>query len=239
MLVRLLRSHPHVIANGEVMAFTDSLGGFDVNIRDTISTLGSPEELLRWRREDPLDFMARAAFESGDHAMVGFKMKSDELLLEDYQSILDALVADTELPILHLNRDNLFERFVSWVMVNRVTGVTWASREDQRPEFTSVEIDPAEVEADFDEATRRHGLVDDWFQNHRVLNVTYEGLVARPAHESSRICEFLGLPPRQLTTDSLKLTPHPSEVVANYDDIRRHFADGPYAELFSDPPTGR
>ena len=232
MLVQLLRSHPDVVSNGEVMAINDSVSGFDPTVRGDLNSLDDPDRLIQWRRKDPVTFMDQAAFYHDNAKAIGFKIKTDELIDRRYRAILEALQDDRDIKVLHLNRADLLERYVSWVMVNRVTGVTLAMKEEQRPEFEQVTIDPVACEADFLEAKRRREQADAWFENHDVLEVTYENLVSDLPGESPRLCAFLGLDHHELSTSTLKLTPPVQEVVANYDEVVAHFAGGPFASLF-------
>ena len=236
MLVHLLRSHPDCVSNGEVMAMTDSLGGFDVAVRAHVHSLGDEESLVRWRRHDPLDFMSKVAFYGGGSPWAGFKIKSDELVRRRYKSVLADLMARTDLQILHLNRRNLLERYVSWVMVNKITRVTMATKEEDRPEFSAVRINPRNAEKDFLLAEKRESMVDEWFADSRVLSLEYESLVADPVAESKRICEFLEIEQRLLTTRTIKITPHVSGLIANFDEVRDYFVGGRFESLFELPP---
>jgi LPS sulfotransferase NodH len=235
MLAHLVRSHPDCVSNSEVMAFTDNVGGFDSSIRKHLASYGDESELVRWRREDPVDFMNRAAFYAGDHLWGGFKIKSDELVLREYASILDALRADRSIKVLHLNRANLLERYVSWVMVNEVTGVTMAVRREDVPEFGTVRISPRKAERDFVLAEERQALVDGWFANHEMLQLLYEDLTRDPVGESKRICDFLDVESRALTTQTIKIAPHVSTLISNFDQLREHFAGTRFAPLFEPP----
>jgi LPS sulfotransferase NodH len=240
MLVHMLRSHPDCVSHSEVMAFTDHLGGFDASTRSHVDQFGEEDDLLTWRRRDPVDFMNRAVFYSGDHLWAGFKIKSDELVLRDYAAVLQALQADRSIKVLHLNRTNLLERYVSWVMVNEVTGVTMAIRQEDVPDFGTVRINPKKAERDFCLAEERQARVDEWFAAHEVLQLEYESLTRDPVGESKRICEFLDVEQRLLTTRTLKIAPHVSTFVSNFERLQDHFAGGPFERLFElpSPETG-
>jgi hypothetical protein len=232
MLVHLVRSHPDCVSNSEVMAITDSAGGFDVAVRDDLSKFGDEDGLVHWRKRDPVDFMHRAAFYAGDNPWSGFKIKSDELVQRKYKPVLEALQADTSIKVLHLNRRNLLERYVSWWMVNKVTGVTMALREEDRPEFQTAYIDPKKAEKDFLAAEERRAMVDRWFAHHDVLDLDYEDLVADPEDASEQICEFLDIELRSLTTRTIKISPHVRNLIENWDELVAYFAGSRFAHLF-------
>lgn len=235
MLVHLVRSHPDCVSNSEVMALTDKAGGFDPSVRPFIESMGSEDELIRWRKRDPVDFMTRAGFYAGDHLWGGFKIKSDELVLRKYGALLDALRADTSIKVLHLNRSNLLHRYVSWVMVNKVTGVTMAVREEDKPEFEPVSINPKKAERDFVLAEERQGLLDSCFADHDVLQLDYDALTRDIAGESARICDFLDIENRTLTTRTIKIAPQVSTLVSNFDEVQRYFAGSRFESLFESP----
>ncbi len=235
MLVHLIRSHPDTISNSEVMALDEELGGFDRLVRDHVAELGRPKALTKWRKKSPVDFMNQVALYPADAQAVGFKIKSEELVQPKYGPLLQALTDDRSLKIIHLNRTNLLERYVSWLMVNQVTGVTLAVSEDERPEYQQVLVDPIDAERDFEQAERRRAQMDEWFAGHDVLQVAYEDLVSRPAVESDRICDFLGLEPRLLTTRTIKLSPPVEALIQNYDELRAHFSGHRFEYLFDLP----
>lgn len=235
MLVHLLRSHPDCVSNSEVVALTDSIGGFDPAVRDQLAALGTDDELVAWRKRDPVDFMNRTAFLADGHLWSGFKMKSDELVQRKYAGVLAALRADTSLKILHLNRSNLLDRYMSWVMVNKVTGVTLATREQDRPEFEAVTISPKKAEKDFVLAEERQARLDEWFGDHEVLQLDYDELTTDAANQSARICSFLDIEERLLTTRTVKLSPHVSTLIANFDEVRAYFDGTRFSHLFSKP----
>ncbi len=235
MLVHLLRSHPDCVSNSEVLALTDKIGGFDPTVRPYLDTLGSESDLIRWRKRDPVDFMNRAGFYAGDHLWGGFKIKSDELVLRKYSALLAGLRADTSIKVLHLNRSNLLHRYISWVMVNKVTGVTMAVREEDKPEFEPVEINPKKAERDFVLAEERQGLLDAWFADHDVLQLDYDALTRDIAGESARICAFLDIESRTLTTRTIKIAPHVSNLVTNFEELQSYFAGSRFEPLFQAP----
>jgi hypothetical protein len=232
MLVHMVRSHPDCVSNSEVMAFTEHAGGFDTSSRTYVDQLGGEAALVKWRRNDPIDFMNRAAFYADDHLWGGFKIKSDELVLRQYLPVLQALQADVSIKVLHLNRTNLLERYVSWVMVNDVTGVTMAVRQEDVPDFGTVKINPKRAERDFLLAEERQAKVDEWFSNHDMLQLEYEALTLDPMAESKRICAFLDIEERLLTTRTIKIAPHVSTLVSNFEQLQEYFAGSRFERLF-------
>lgn len=233
MLVHLVRSHPDCVSNSEVMALTDDIGGFDHAVRATVDNFGDEDELVKWRREDPVDFMNRTAFYADDRLWGGFKIKSDELVLPQYASVLEALRADRSIKVLHLNRSNLLERYVSWLMVNDVTGVTMAVRREDVPEFETVKINPKKAERDFVLAEQRQAMIDQWFAEHDMLQLEYEALTLDPVAQSKRICDFLDVESRVLTTRTIKIAPHVSTLVSNFAQLQDYFAGSRFEPLFT------
>ena len=235
MLVHMVRSHPDCVSNSEVMAFTDRDGGFDPSVQAYVETFGDEDDRVRWRRREPVEFMNQVAFHSAGHLWGGFKIKSDELIQPKYSATLDALRADRTIKVLHLNRSNLLERYVSWVMVNEVTGVTMAVRREDVPDFGQVRISPRKAERDFVLAEQRQEMIDQWFADHDVLQLEYEALTFDAVGQSKRICDFLEIESRILTTRTLKISPHVSTLISNFDQLRGHFEGTRFERLFDLP----
>jgi hypothetical protein len=88
---------------------------------------------------------------------------------------------------------------------------------------------------DFEETERLHRAAAARFASHPYLALRYEDLTADFEGTAERLLAFLELPPQALTAAVGKLERRPlSAAIANYDSLRRDFADGPWAGFFED-----
>ena len=99
--------------------------GFFGSYRQRLRTDPYLEPRMRaLRHEEPAAFLYKLAFDAQGRRCVGFKFKYDELLLPQFSRHQAVIAQDLDIAIIHLRRRNLLKRYLSWVVVNRVTGRT-------------------------------------------------------------------------------------------------------------------
>lgn len=233
LLQSYLRSHPDTTMHGEVYTThrtSDLAGKFNVLIRDTKSN----EELTRWRDANQTAFLYKYIYESQGKKAVGHKLKHDELLLPKFAETRECLRRDTDIKIIHLYRKNLFERFVSWWVVNHVTGITMLTDTSKDPEFKPTVIPIAACQKNFNDTIAHYNIFSELFSKHRVLEMTYEDLIG-PDRESvlANLMVFLEIDNLKLSSTLRKITPKDLRlVVANLDEIVDHFTGTKYEQFF-------
>lgn len=231
MLVHLLRSHPGILSHGEVLGKT--VTGFSGPFGDQARANG---ELKRYfsalKDEDPGYFLYKYVLHSHGHQAVGFKLKYDELATRSYRRIFAMVRRDRDLKIIFLDRENLLERYVSHRIAD-VTGVTLVNAKGKRPEIPVLTVAPRELELSFRQELVRRSRFRDAFAGHRIIETTYERLVADPVPEMNRIYTFIGVPAHAATTTTTKIVDSDlNKVVANLAELKAHFKGGPYAGYF-------
>jgi hypothetical protein len=72
------------------------------------------------------------------------------------------------------------------------------------------------------------------FARHRCFSLSYEELVACDHQEKmAALLNFLGVSPRELTTTTKKMGDNDlRRAIANFDELRSHFAGGPFSGFF-------
>ena len=229
MLTWCLRDHPDVCAHGEVF-------GPDAPMNLTGLKGGTPLEiaLRRLRDRDPMAFLGEVVLESGGRAAVGLKFKYEELVLPQWTELVDQIVADRSLAIIHLRRENLLERYLSQYIAVNVTKVFNTTKDVPR-RHVAVTLSPDECEADFEQTRRREAEFADVFRGHQVLNLTYEQLTGRRDDALSGVQRFLEVDVRMLTPRSKKLRrASVRDSISNYNDLAAYFRGSPYAAHFLD-----
>lgn len=254
MLAQALNSSPHIrcfreVFNGRLDFVDFSVDGYDnFNSRDIVSRKGDPVRFLRER------VFCRHPAET---RAVGFKFLYEHHW--DFPGLLDELVEDRDLMVLHLRRRNSVRMLVS-LKIAEETGI-WVKAESkvtkanllkalrhplkavgrmrwnlQRPEQPK-DRRQARVTITLDElfkfsvGTHLTGKqFDKLFREHQVLPVFYEDLVDNREPAFAQVQSFLGVEPESLAVTLRRQNPEPlSELLGNYDELYAELKDSPVA----------
>jgi LPS sulfotransferase NodH len=159
-------------------------------------------------------------------------------------SLLPVLEQRRDLRIIHLKRRNRLATLVSWKLAQRTDRWAQLSRggESQpvRPRDSvygdvTVNLSYDECQAEFAQVEKWEQLYDATFAEHPFLEMYYEDLVADRRGETTRALEFLGLEGRELKSRLRRQNTRALEdVVENFAELQRRFANTPYAEFFTE-----
>jgi LPS sulfotransferase NodH len=236
MLVHLLRSHPDIISHDEVFSPAGTLGGMAGTY--LIKRRGNQDFTNRMAAEkdrDPIKFLYKIVFDLQGRKAVCFKLKHDELALPQYKVLRDEIVNDRDFRIIHLRRENLLRRYLSHYIANHVTQVTWAIHGQTIPEIQPVVLDPHECQEDFETVLGREKQFAELFAHHPGFRISYEEMITPSSEKLQCLLDFMGVPRRELTTTTQKLGCNDlRRVIANFDELRSHFAGSPFAKFFED-----
>jgi LPS sulfotransferase NodH len=216
MLVRLLRSHPHMISHGEVWG--DAMVGVDGHLAVSCERQpGFRQALERQRFEHPQRVLYKHFFDARGARACGFKLKYDELVQPRWHEVRRLVETDTDIGIVFLHRDDLLQRYLSHQVVLRQTGVTNVPSGGDLPRIEPFAVDIEDCLADIVETRRRRREFAAAFAAHRRLHLHYEDLAADPQRECDRVFAFLGLPsaPVRVATEKLVRDP-PQRLVLNH-----------------------
>lgn len=221
MLVTLLRSHPQILSYGEVFGnrvINGLTGHYETLVAKDPSAI---DRLLEIRTQAPVHFLYKYVLDARGRDVVGFKFKYDEMLLEEYADLVEAVRRDTDIKVIFLWRENLLARHLSHAVVGKVTGVTMLKTTDQDLHIPPIHIDVGGLLADIERQRQRRARFERLFSAHRSLNLSYEALLSNPAMEHKRLTEFLGLSEHPLSAGTKKNIRLPlREAIANFDEIR-------------------
>jgi len=96
-----------------------------------------------------------------------------------------------------------------------------------------VRLDPLECQQDFETTLRRDAEFRELFARHRSFSLSYEEMVAGDPEKMAALLNFLGVSPRELTTTTKRLGNNSlRSAIANFDELRAHFAGSRFAEFF-------
>lgn len=197
MLTDLLRSHPRVVCEAEI---------------------------LRERRLMPERFIAGRAARAGiaGAAAYGFKIHCGHFgyqVLRERPDYLRRLV-DAGTTLILLRRDNLLAQAISSTIAKRTR---WHWRQQDNATFSPFEVDPVEVLMMtylFEEADT---FLTTLFADLPHLSLTYEDDLLEPAAQQAtvaRICGPLGIEAAPVHTDHVRFTPRAlPDTVANWAEV--------------------
>jgi hypothetical protein len=182
MLRMLLDSHPDIHCEGEILG-----------------------------ARPPTDAIRILQQEVYSAPVAGFKIKYEELSLPDFGEVLDWLVAERSIRVIHLFRRDRLARLCSQVSVGLHGSYLFT---EHRPKAVRFSLSIDECLADFRLQAEREARFRRLFADHDVLEVIYEDL---PLAE---IQSFLSVEPLALSTPTLKINPEPGDMLINYEELR-------------------
>src|SRR5437667_8575074 len=201
MLVHLLRSHPDICSHDEVFSAPGTLGGMTGTY--LMKCRAEPDfasYLAAEKDRDPIKFLYKVVLDLQGKKAVCFKLKHDELILPEYKALRDEIVNDKDFRIIHLRRENLLRRYLSHYIANHFTQVTMAVYGQAIPEMPRVELNPHECQKDFETVRSRELEFVELFAQHPSFSISYEEMIAPDTEKLQSLLDFMGVPPRALTT---------------------------------------
>ena len=219
MLCTLIHSHPQAICHHEVFAFDGQptvMGSYARKRRD------DPEferRMRTYRDERPEAFLYDIVFNPQGRRCVGFKFKTDEALQPAYRGILDLIVNDRDIKIVHLVRRNVLDQYISHRVVEQ-TGKTFVREGSEKPEPQPFKIDTGHLIAYVRDVRERQQSAFDVYREHRGLVVHYEDIVTPESGALFELQTFLELDHRQLSTTMMKIIRNSNDLVLNLGDVR-------------------
>ncbi|WP_206534491.1 sulfotransferase domain-containing protein, partial [Mesorhizobium sp. M7D.F.Ca.US.004.03.1.1] len=163
----------------------------DVIPWDNISVEEVPA-LLELRRTDPVSFWNALCerSEAEGYSATGFKLLYGHGLSQD--RVLQALMSDENVMIIHLLRRNLLKRLVSeqQAQSSGKWAEGWSSPITKRE---PVALTEGEIINSIQQIEEHQAFFEKAFAHHRVLKIFYEDLANRPVRIAERTAHFLGL----------------------------------------------
>lgn len=235
LLVSYLQSHPDILCHGEIYAPKELNGLHGIYRKRQNKDAEYRKNLKQCRNERPNTFLYKIALDRQGQKIVGFKLKHDELVCPYVAQTRHLIQEDTDIKIIHLRRENLLAKYLSWYLVNHVTGVTMKLEGQPLPETKPIKLDPAQCLANFQVSEQRYAFFVKMFAKHPTLEVSYEELTNDSREQKLReIQDFLGVNRHSLTTKMIKLGKKDlSETIENYEELKKYFHNTKYTDFFN------
>ena len=215
-LVACLRSHP------EVDCITELLVGAHLEppaIFRTSRALTKASRFVMAGGWHPTRAIRRFYASSEGRVRV-FKAMYNQL---SWRPTLNCLRRDRDIRVIHLRRRNLLKMHVSRLLMPTRRNFIWEPHTTEPLPPVRIRVDPAAAIAQMRRARAQYERFEALFAAHPRLPVVYEDLIEdqrlRPA-EGRRICGFLGVEERPMSSRFVKLNPDSLEdIVTNYDEL--------------------
>jgi LPS sulfotransferase NodH len=226
LLVHMLDSHPEVAAGGEFFN-VDLVGRGVIDWPDP--ALRNDPELHALRAADPVAFLGRMRDEAARRGVraAGFKLIYEQALETAPRGVIEYLVADRSIRVIHLRRRNVLRQYLSLKVAAR-TG-EWHRKVGEkggRPERGPLRLDFDEMVWFFRRVHNRWQTFERHFAEHALIHVDYEDLAAEPLETTNRIQDFLGLERRELSITHRKTGAESLQAaIENYDELKSVFAE--------------
>lgn len=147
-------------------------------------------------------------------------------------AVLKYLSDDKEIRIIHLKRLNKLSTLLSNKLAEQSD--VWTSESGSYLSKT-VKLDLGECHRFFRNIEEREGRYDRLFQEHPVLQITYESIIADTDNESKKIQEFLGVDYHVMQTLLRRQNrAHVSKIIENFNELKYEFSSTPWSRYFED-----
>lgn len=228
MLTSALKKHSRAHCFGEVfnrahaMAWTE---GYD-NTNSWLNAI---------RNHRPEQFLSQFIFRGYAPTVdaVGFKIFPEHAQDARFRATFDELLADPDVKVIHLVRQNKLAMYLSLVQAQR-SGV-WAVSRGDTAQPSAVTIDPTQCAQGFSALEAEEDFFRERLASRDHFAVSYEQLVQDPDTYFGGIQQHLGLPvePMQRATGRQRTVPL-RDAIANFAELEMHFTGTPAAAYFSD-----
>ncbi|MCC6474372.1 MAG: sulfotransferase [Burkholderiales bacterium] len=236
LLGNSLADHPGVLYYGELFHF-DPVRRAEEASRATVGAglprgLGAGLAACR-NDEDGAAYLRRLFSQRTAAGALGFKLFYFQARSGPPASAWEAIGADADLRIVHLQRRNWLESLLSFERA-RLTGVWHLPGAAPALGLGPMTIEPQRCLQHFERQRQALETASPLLRSHRVLDVEYEEMAAEFPGAMQRVCRFLEVDPAHAgAAYTRKIARLPArEEIANFEELRGRFAGTPYARFF-------
>ena len=211
-IIDMLNSHPHVVAERELLVKPDSAEKEHATLEQLYTT--------------PRDKNIQA---------VGFKTKlTDVTDLPQFFDMLD----EFNLKVIYLYRDNVIKQTVSRINRKRLHDHTQLHNlEKDVPPLPAFAITPEEFKQWFEQTHHRSTEIHEYMHcvKRPQLRISYEDLLADHDKVFERIFDFLEVDPQPMESKLVKNTSdNLRDVLTNFDELRMLYAGTKFEKMFDE-----
>ncbi|WP_155992508.1 hypothetical protein [Fodinicurvata fenggangensis] len=175
---------------------------------------------------------AKAFFDDQNnrYKAIGFKIFLHQGRKEGLSTVWDYLAHQTEIKVIHLYRENLFERQIS-LQVARKSG-QWIGTDKETEDITFAKS-PKWWERKLSKDLEDTAHIDSLFAQHPLYRTSYESLVENWEEVTRDIQEFIGVSPMPVKQKTAKQEIMPASArCRNYNKLVSYFHGTEFAWMF-------
>ncbi len=174
-------------------------------------------------------------FRNKPNKQVGFKIFYYHPLDSEDKSIWDLIQNDPHIKIIHLIRENLLRVHISRLIAGKTDVWSSKNKKDINPDSKKVEINPTELLNDIRVTHNHIKAARETFNQHSILEVTYEDLIDPSREVLNDIQKFLDVAPKNLASELRRQNPEAlSQLISNYQEIHDLLAGTDYEFMLED-----
>ena len=216
MLCTMLDSHPEVLCHGEILAGRyESSGPYHYLIKREFDIT---EWLHEYRQARPESFLYDVCFNPAGNRSVGIKFKLEESLDPAYKVFRDLIVDDKDIKIIHLQRKDILNQYIS-LQATRQSGVFLVRSRGKRPELKPFDNDVPDFVSYVRDARKKQEAAEEMYRDHYCLHLTYEELCESQPAAFEKILSFLEVPHASLSTTMVKVLKKNTDLVTNLSEV--------------------
>jgi LPS sulfotransferase NodH len=230
MLLNLLNGHSRIQAFGELFRRPDAIG-WDVHPYQD----HQGGRVLELYRSDPRRFLETKVWGRWPRGQgaVGFKIFYYHAREAPFSAVWDHLARQREIRVIHIKRHNILAQYLSLQIAHRTD--VWSSTEWGAGAPEPIRLDPEECRRHFARVRGLEDEADAFFAGHRMLQVSYEGLLADRKGEMARVQRFLGVPEEEVRPKTVRQRTIPlRQAIANHDELAAAFEGSEWADFFAE-----
>ncbi len=220
LLISYLNSHPNIFGLGEMFGNNHS------------------QKVIDYRKQNPMQYLNDFCYRKYPENIkaVGFKIFYYHPVKDESREVWQKMQEDKSIKVLHIKRENILRTHLSWAIAGKTDKWTITSS-SHLPSTDSklIELSPDECINAFEKTKKWEAEFDEFFNEHQMLQVSYENLLSDTQNELEKVQMFFDLPLHKLTTALKKQNPEPlSNLISNYAFLKKHFANTQWAVFFED-----
>ena len=224
----LLNDHSNIITLGEILRNNNEIDWDSPYYRTGAA-------ILNLYQTDPVGFMERVVFRNfrNNIKAVGFKLFYYHAQNPPFNNIWNALIADTKIHILHIKRENILRTHLS--RIQAALSGSWVNTSGKSSAQQAVSINAEECLKDFEQTRKWEIEYDHLFNNHPIMQITYEQLSDNYIPVIQAAQKFLNLPVQAVKPQTHKQSVLSlDQAIVNYWSLKEKFQNTPWAGFFEE-----
>lgn len=227
LLISLLNSSPIILCVGEALhpmaASKNKILNWEYSYQNYLRHSITKQGLHIFNRSGILKRYLKDLYSHTQFEAIGFKL----LLYQTHRfSTLQKYFLENQVKVIKTNRKNYLKKYVS-LSIARQRKLYGSS---EKLETLKITIDKTLIINELNKIKEDDAFVENYIKGLRVINISYEDILADMDAQCLKIMDFLGLDPSEkLKSKLVKMNPdNLEEIIENYDEIKNILTGSEY-----------